>query len=285
MPISQHHQMRIALIALSVVVALLLWLGPWNQPDENPPAFAALSRDEVTRIQIDLPDSSRVVLDKTTGGWYATQPWERKADPTRINVLLATLSVTKGTLYHTSELNLAEVGLEPAQATLTLNNERFFFGHPGTKGERRYLQVSDKVALVPDIIFPMLKQGLTGIADKKLIPPGTDKIKTPHYTLDKTSGEWRSPDMAGDVAHALVAKWHTQQVTRFIAWPPDDIPATSMEEPPRIVLTSSDNLDRIFEVIALPDQVVIYPLNARYAMTLTPDQLVELGLAPTTEPR
>jgi len=61
--------------------------------------------------------------------------------------------------YTIAEVNLQELGLQPPQAVVTLDQLHFRFGHLSVDGSARYVQVNDQVYLYQEFAFPLISAG------------------------------------------------------------------------------------------------------------------------------
>ena len=82
-----------------------------------------------------------------------------QADKNRVAPLLALLQVPDRQAYAISEVDLKELGLQPPQAVVTLDQLNFSFGHLSVDGSARYVLVNDQVHLYQEFAFPLISAG------------------------------------------------------------------------------------------------------------------------------
>lgn len=267
---------------LAALTGLLIFLVIASRliSSDNPtsPVFSELDSQSVDTIVIDTPDHPALKFEKSDNGWYLIEPFKRKTDISRIQILLATLSIPKGTLYSEEDINSEQAGLAPARATLTLNSEQFHFGNKEVNGDRRYLKTGNKISLAPDIIYPLFSQGVIGFVEKNLIPPGVVKLQTPRYSLDKSSGKWLSEELNTADAESLIAIWLGHQIQEIVSWPLDDESLINNAIHQYVNVGTSSTHSTGLEFFILPELILVHPEKEDYAMIITPEQFTTLNL-------
>ncbi len=273
-------QKKNRLLAALTGLLIFLVIASFQISSNNPisPVFSELDSQSVDTIVIDTPDQATLKFEKSANGWYLTEPFKRKTDMSRIQILLGTLSIPKGTLYSEEDINNEQTGLAPARATLTLNNEQFFFGNKEVNGDRRYLKTGNKISLAPDIIYPLFSQGVIGFVEKNLIPPGIVKLQTPSYSMDKSSGKWLSEELDAPDAESQIALWLSHQIQEIISWPLDDDRLINNAIHQYVNIGTSSNYSTGLEFFILPELVLVHPEKENYAMIITPEQYTSLDL-------
>jgi len=81
------------------------------------------------------------------------------ADKNRVAPLLALLQLPDRKSYAVTEVDLEELGLQPPQAVVTLDQLNFSFGNLSVDGSARYVQVNDSIHLYQEFAFPLISAG------------------------------------------------------------------------------------------------------------------------------
>lgn len=155
-----RRQQRHTLIALGS--ALVLALGVfWQVRHEQsawPAPLTALALPAIERIDLQCDSCVSQRFERVDGVWWMRVPVERTADMERVGHLLAIAHVSVRSRKPLAGLDLAKLGLQPAQATLTFNNTRIAIGGFDSINGDRYVRIDDEatVALVPDHFSPYI---------------------------------------------------------------------------------------------------------------------------------
>lgn len=155
-----RRQQRHFLIAL--VVALLLGAAVLVQIRHEQAQWAApltaLNLSEIGHVEVECSSCVRQRFERIDGVWWMREPDNRRADADRIGHLIAISNAAVRSRKSLAGLSLAKLGLQPAQATLTLDGTFIAFGAFDSINGDRYVRINDEdqVALVPDHFSPYL---------------------------------------------------------------------------------------------------------------------------------
>lgn len=128
-----------------------------------------LTPDQVTTLEISV-DEQPVQMQKTDGLWMIMQPLKIEADEFRVHAILKLLTVKTDQQYDASTLDLNKYSLQPARASLTIDQQTFLFGGVSSVDNRRYLLTNNKLMLVEDTFFPLLSSGYKNLMRRQLMP-------------------------------------------------------------------------------------------------------------------
>lgn len=276
--LSEKKVRLIWILSILLVILLLLARLLATVDKTTKPVLSNLKQDDVERIVVQITGNDTLEFTKTAGGWYLVKPLNRKADTSRIQVLLATLSLPTDAVYSEAEIDPVEAGLEPARGSLTLNNERFLFGDSDGNGNRRYVQNGEKITLISDIVFPLFALGVQGFVDKRMVPPGFTGLQTAGYSIDKSSGKWLSTDMPSHEAELKIATWLEQSALDILPWPLANDSELARLVAHKVTITLAENSAVVMEFFKLPELVVIHSENSDYGMIITAEQFKALGI-------
>ena len=137
----------LAVIAM-VLVAAVLWTGR-REYLRDPPALTTLDPDAVTHIELDIPPLTGQTFERRSGGWWRVQPAAARADDARVQRLANLAATPVARWIPAADITPAKVGLDHPSATLALDGTRLAYGGLTAIDGLRYVQVGNKVALVP----------------------------------------------------------------------------------------------------------------------------------------
>ena len=137
----------LVLVAVGLVAAVL-WVGRRDYL-RDPPALTAVDPAQVTRIGLDIPPIAPQAFEKRDSGWWRVHPSVARADDARVE-RLAELAATPVTRWLSrADVMPSSLGLEHPSAILTLDGVRLEYGGLTALDDLRYVQVGDRIALVP----------------------------------------------------------------------------------------------------------------------------------------
>jgi hypothetical protein len=143
---------RNALILVAIVAVLgFATLGETlRERLTRPTPLTALDPRTIHRIALECPDCPARVLEKITGRWMLTEPYNLPADPAQVERLLALASAPVRYRRPTSEVEAKDVGLAPPRGSVTLGGARIDFGGRDPIRRLRNVRRGDEISLVPD---------------------------------------------------------------------------------------------------------------------------------------
>lgn len=281
MTASQSQKRNRTLIALSLILFVLVSLTQvftGDRPIDNRKEFTPLTSKQITTIAIDGNYQPQMLFEKLDNGWHLIKPFKRRADNSRIQVLLATLSLPKPNIYNSNDVDAKSLGFEPPAATLTLNDTKFFFGNKENNNDRRYLQTEQKITLAADIVYPLFAQGILGFIEKTLVPPGFVRLESEGHTLSKSGKFWQSSNGTTKDAENIVAAWLGQLSEDVLPWPLEST-AQLQDATKHIVKFEMEKGNSLMmEVFEMTDISLIHPEGTGYALVITPAQFKSLGV-------
>lgn len=189
---------------------------------EHQPALTALDPNAIRTIRLNNPDSGDIVLQKTGSGWQMKAPVNIAADLVQIADLLAIAGrETRGSV-DIGAVRLADLGLEPAQHTITLDDTVIAIGAIEPLKRSRYVMkvgtLPDRqIRLVDDFPIEAFDSDFTDLVNKALLPYDAvlTRIDLPKLSLslNAITGKWQTEPADGaasaDAISRLVDAWHT----------------------------------------------------------------------------
>ena len=112
--------LNLLLVAVAAGLALLIYLKPGMAPETGPVAISDIRAETVTTIRLTRLQADPIAFSRRNGRWFIESEPELPADAFQVNTLLALASAETDRQYPARDLDLASMGLAPAQATLLL---------------------------------------------------------------------------------------------------------------------------------------------------------------------
>jgi len=209
------------LLAALVVLALLVLQSPSD--DAEQPLLSTLNPAQVNRIELRRNDEAATVLVLEDGRWRMLQPYRMDADESRVGSLLDFLGARSLTRFAVVDADLVKYGLDPPQASLTLNEVRFEFGAQHPLAANRYVRAGDAIHLVSDIINQHLMAEPASYASPRLLEEGSAiaAIEVSGLKVEYKDGKLTASPGAesADAVARFVEEWrgaHAMRVRPFV---------------------------------------------------------------------
>ena len=190
---------RARLNLLLVVIVLALGAGAWmakRHKDKPKETLTPLAAEGVNKVVIEWPGSPTIQLEKQGAEWLLLAPVKSRAD--RFEAVGAT-SLASTEVQSTLDgdgIDFKELGLDPPDHTVTLNDVKVEFGGNDALQSRRYVRVDGVVKLIEDPATAALDRDYADLVSKNLFAPADTlvKIELPAFTLTKgADGNWTAP--------------------------------------------------------------------------------------------
>lgn len=201
-------------IAVIGLVALAIYKPGIEAPTESVP-LTTLNSEQISRIDITHAGGA-VNLERRDNGWWVTNDTPVPADQNQVDILLNLASLSPVRSYPATEFGPTQLHLEPALATLRLNDTELRFGNTEPLDNLRYVRVGDRISLISDNYQNLLQGTRTQFASRKLLAGTADivGITLPNLKLTKPEdGTWLiepEPErISADAAPKLVEAWAT----------------------------------------------------------------------------
>lgn len=224
-------------LLLIVLIGGLAYAGfHFNAEDDvvAKPTISALSPDDIHSIEIKAGDL-QLSLQRGSAGWDLVSPLNWPANDTNIGRLLSILDFETSALAEAGDVDLAQLGLQQARASIRFNDSLLQFGTTNNIGERRYLMLESTVYLLPDVHLAFIAEGLSALIDRRLLPRQADitSLQLPDLEIRLDDNrQWRS-NQAVEIPQArmvqLVQNWQDLQATRISHFGPGLMPRQLIE--------------------------------------------------------
>ncbi|VAX01526.1 hypothetical protein MNBD_GAMMA22-1989 [hydrothermal vent metagenome] len=179
--------------------------------------LSSLNENQVTTIEITRQTGKALTFNKKNNLWYMTSPYEVQANTFYIESLLRITQAKSISQFTISKEDKNKFKLNPAQATLKLNQQLFSFGTNEALNLNRYILSNDKLYLIPDRYFYLLNSTTTGYIDHALI--GKQKkiigLELENHKIQLLNGKWQTtPKLKNNSADniiQLISEWNNSQ--------------------------------------------------------------------------
>lgn len=231
----------LSIAALMLVVAALgVWVYLAPAPEKvDTWALSTLQRGDVQRISLARGEASmegsrdtrraRVDLERQAGAWHITAPFTARAESFQVDRLLAVLDVRASARLPTRDL--AQYGLDPPGARLTLGEQEFAFGGVNQLTREQYVLTNDAVFAVPLSQRTTLPADADALIARALFAPDENPVgfTVPGFSMTLDEGRWRlEPDAnetTADERNAWADAWRNAIAVRAGRAP--ELPAES----------------------------------------------------------
>ncbi|MBS0431147.1 MAG: hypothetical protein JSS21_01905 [Proteobacteria bacterium] len=142
------RQRAVMLLVVAVLAGLVLWFG-WRDQRRAPLALTDLDTGSIARIELTIGQAAPQVFEKRGGHWWRTAPTAMRGNYERVQRLADLAATPVARWARTGEFDAAKIGLAPPSATLALDGVRLRYGALTALDDLRYVQVGNRIALVP----------------------------------------------------------------------------------------------------------------------------------------
>ena len=280
------RRLTLNLVLLLVVAGLGLAVWFSQEKTEQGPPLTALSREAIDSISVQHPGHPEIRLQKQDGQWRLVAPIDAPTDPFEINGILALVDLEAQSSLDASQVDRAELGLDPPGYTVTLNDQKIAIGGTEPIKYRRYVEVGAQIVLVDDPPSAALDSDYSDLVSRRLLPENTalKAIELPAFSIRKNQdGQWRSeqhPDVDPSRWLALVDGWRDARAM----WNGAQTPETELPDDPRRLRLIPESGEPVELLIAEDEtQLVLLRADWKVRYTLSKALLNEL-FQPPAEP-
>jgi hypothetical protein len=212
--------LNLGLAIVAIALVLVVIYRPGIEPGPVPLRLtSALDPAAVISITVRRDLRPPLTLTRQADDWYVfTGEREVPAAGFQVNALLRLLTTTATQHYSVATLDPAALGLEPPQATVSIDDLEFRFGATGALENRRYVQHRDMVYLIDDQYQHLVNADWASFVNRRLIGnrDAITRLELPDMTLERTAGEnWQvepaQDTTTADALQTLVDNWQQVQ--------------------------------------------------------------------------
>lgn len=245
----------VLVLAVTGLVALL-----WLAPDDNAPAppITSLTADSINRIAIDYPSAPPLRLERNAEQWLITSPVQARAAGNEVKPIIDLASSRPAHSYPASEAQPDNIGLNPPQLTLRLNDIAIALGGSDSLDNNRFVRVGDQIHLISVPIENAPDADYSELVARELLPEDAEitRLELPGINITASGlGGWQirpeNKDKGADAAQFTVDTWSR---ARALWIKPAD---TDLDAAGQIVIHTANNGQFKFEVVATQPQLVL----------------------------
>jgi len=206
-----RKQFTINILLFVILLALIGFISLGTYKDDSPATLTNIDKNSVSEITIHR-EKQNIVLTKKNNAWRVTKPINILANEFRVNTLLALLNANTGRQYDIDKIDLKAYGLQQPRAHIQFDQTHIYFGKASPVNVMRYLQVNNKMCLLFDDLYPLIRSQPTSFIDLALLPPNASikNITLPNVQLIKTDKNWKTkPENIADAdqIQQLLQNW------------------------------------------------------------------------------
>jgi hypothetical protein len=161
--------LNLALIAALVALSLYSYFKPWHSAAPIL-KLTSIRRDDVSRISVEPRGGTPFRLEKLGGTWRIVAPFNAQADVTQVDRLADI--VNANAKQKMANADLAQLGLNPPQVRVILNDQAFAFGNVNDLTYEQYLAAADGVYVVAPLYGYGIPTDATKLLSRRLLDAG-----------------------------------------------------------------------------------------------------------------
>lgn len=209
-----NTRLLLNLLLLAGVLALIAVVYVRPGVDRAPalPPLTTLDKERIDRIDI-VRGTATVTLERRGRTWWIAGAAPVPADNFQVETLLALPTAVPERSYPASELDLAELRLDPPESVLRMGGTEFAFGATDPLQGLRYVRLGERVHLLNDRYQQILQGQRTQLASRRLLPPGAEiiAVELPGVKIVKSDRGWTlqppQANLSADAPQQLVDAW------------------------------------------------------------------------------
>lgn len=206
---NRRARLNAGLLAAAIGLGVAVFVA--NREEPAGPPLTPYKPDAIERIALEHPGAPAIRLEKKDGHWLLVEPVRAEADEFEVNALIGLAD--RETKLKVEGGAPKELGLEPANFTLTLNDRAIAFGGVEPLEYRRYVQLPEGTFLIEDPPGAALDKEYADLVSKDVLPKGAaiERLELPALTLAKGESGWAmtpaDPKATTDQMQKLVDGW------------------------------------------------------------------------------
>lgn len=219
--------LNLALAALVAVLALVVWLKP-KPAAQAEFKLSALAVKDITRIVIEKAGQPAIVLQKSTGGWRLSAPFQARAEGGSIERVLEMLTATSRQRFPSTDLGRFQ--LDMPLLRLTLNNQEFSFGTQNPLTGEVYVATNGGVHLVAPRYLADALKAPADFASRAFLAEEEKPVGFEFSNLrlsQQSNGKWSvspaNPNLNQDQLNGWVDEW--RHASSLVTQPYDGTPS------------------------------------------------------------
>ena len=202
------------LLMLGAVLALALvaYFEPGRETPKAPGKLTDLKPADIQRVHIERKDKPDLVLYREGDRWLIEHAPPLPAERFQVDSLLGLADAEVTRSYAADKLDAAAVGLDPPGAKVRFDDTLLMIGGRDALDGLRYIQVGERIHLVPDIHQYLVEAPFTRYLRRRLFASGETlrALRLPDLTLEQRDGHWtlkENPEVSADRLQQFVDRW------------------------------------------------------------------------------
>lgn len=287
-----RNWLNLGLLVLLGALITVVILQPGKEPAPAAVRVSPVDAASITHMTLSRPGQADIQLVRDAQHrWQMQAPYRAAASAFMDADLQALLHAESSAHYPSSDINAADIGLQPPLATLTLNDTVIRFGDIDPVHGNRYLQIGDTIHLLPDHLAPYPELGALEMLSSALLPPddpivslrlpalsadsATDGLPTTlPQLITRQDGRWQIEpplSLSGDALPGLINEW---QYAQAIAVAP--LSSTPSPTPGRIEIGLQSGRQLRFELLQTRPDLILASSDAGLRYQLSQQQAERL---------
>lgn len=271
-------------VAIGILILVTYFEPGIDEPSEAP-AITTLNKDQLRRIHLNRPVRDDLVLVKTgTRNWVIEHTPSLPAGEFQLHALQRLVEQKAVRSYPASELDLAQLQLDPPYATAIFNDIAIEFGNLDPLEGLRYVRVADQVHLIPDLYLQLIEASYTQFVRRRLFDDNTriTRITLADFSVTETDQGWTvdpQQEVSADNLQQFVDRWQVATGLNIQA-------ADSTADGETVELIQADTGHSVNFVISArePELVLVRPdLGIQYRMGDLGSSLLSLTAAESSD--
>jgi hypothetical protein len=216
--VSQRWALNLFLVAILAGLVALAWFKPGREKPVAQLKLTAIAADSIRTITLRRDRDDDVELRRDGKRWQLVKPRAARANPYRVNALLALLATESQGPVAAAPERLAEYGLDRPRAVARFDDAEIRLGKEHAFDPRVYVALASAVHLVPIQVADALTAPASDFLDTRLLNEETDltEIRLRDFRVMRAeNGAWqRVPALKGiapDQANRFVEEWRHAQ--------------------------------------------------------------------------
>jgi hypothetical protein len=216
--VSRRWALNLLLVAILAGLVALAWFKPGQEKPAAQPKLTAIAADSVRAITLHRERGEDVELQRDGKRWRLVKPRAARANPYRVDALLALLATESPGPVAGAPERLAEYGLDRPRAIARFDDTEIRLGKEHAFDPKVYVALNNAVHLVPIRVADALMAPADDFLDTRLLDEDTDvsEIRLRDFRVTRAeNGAWqRVPELKGitpDRANRFVEEWRYAQ--------------------------------------------------------------------------
>lgn len=284
---SRRWALNLFLVAVLAGLVALAWFKPGQEKPAAQPKLTTIAADSIRAVTLHRDRDDDVELRREGKRWRLVKPRTARANPYRVDALLALLATESPGPVAAAPERLAEFGLDHPRAIVRFDDTEIRLGKEHAFDPRVYIALNGAVHLLPIRVADTLTAPANDYLDTRLLDEDTDitEIRLRDFRVTRAeNGAWRRvPEVKGiapDQANRFVEEWRYAQALNVRPYGGDRVLDTITIRYRERSGTQGRNATIAFSILQrTPELVILRPdENLEYSFPReTADRLLKLA--------